>query len=77
MSIQSEQDIVEFQITVDDSILVEVFESETDFGGVEPATDRRNQYLNILVSFTTTRKHTELVSGQIVPAECAASDRLR
>lgn len=38
MTIQSQQDIVELQVTVDDTILVEVLERQADFGGIESRT---------------------------------------
>lgn len=36
MTIQGQQDVVKLQITVNDSVLVEVLESQADFRGVEP-----------------------------------------
>lgn len=37
VSVKGQQDVVQFQITIDDAILVEVFESKADFCGVKPA----------------------------------------
>jgi hypothetical protein len=39
MPIQSEKDVVEFQISVDDTILVEIFQSQANLGGVKSITD--------------------------------------
>lgn len=36
MTIQCQQDVVKLQITVDDSVLVEVLQSQADFRGIEP-----------------------------------------
>lgn len=36
VAVQGEQDIVEFQITVDDSILMEVLQCQADFRSIEP-----------------------------------------
>ena len=36
MSVESEQDVVELQVTVDDSVLVEVLQRKTDLCSVEP-----------------------------------------
>jgi hypothetical protein len=39
MSIQCEQDVVKFQISVNDAVLVEIFQSQTNLGGVESITN--------------------------------------
>jgi hypothetical protein len=36
VAIQSEKNVIQLQVTVDDTVLVEIFESQTDFRGVEP-----------------------------------------
>ena len=38
VSIQSKQDVVELQVTIDDTILVEVLQRQTYFGGIESTT---------------------------------------
>lgn len=36
MAVKGEKDVVELQVTVDDTVLVEILERETDLGSVEP-----------------------------------------
>jgi hypothetical protein len=51
VSIKSQEDVVELQITVDDTILVEVLEGETDLGSVEPRLiSRARTELQILLT---------------------------
>lgn len=43
MSIKRQHDVVELQITVDDTILMEILKSQANFGGIKP----RNQTMSV------------------------------
>lgn len=42
MAVQCQQDVVKLQITVDDSVLVEVLQGQANFRGVEPGISSQN-----------------------------------
>lgn len=50
--IKGQQDIVQFQITIDNTILVEVFKSKANFRGVKPAKKKKT------ISPRTPRKNS-------------------
>jgi hypothetical protein len=65
VTIKSQQDIVKFQISVDDTVLVKVFECQAYFGCVESGHISRYPIASLLSKLTVH------VSCRIVHAECA------
>ena len=55
MSIEREHDVVEFEIPIDDAILMEVFKSEANLSSIEPSdcfsTRQSLPFSNLLCTF--------------------------
>lgn len=75
MTVQGQKNVIKLQVTVDNTVLVEVFECQQHFRSVEPVErvsfmgepDRSHKITNSWI-------HTVLFSGQTGRAECGASD---
>lgn len=71
--VQRQQDIVKLQITIDDPVLVEVLERQTNFGRIESV----QSYFSAFLAIFLATKLTVLSSDRIGPVECEASDHHR
>jgi hypothetical protein len=74
MAVQSKENIIKFQVTIDDTILVKVFQSQTYFRRVKPGIDLvpMDASDKILVEGLTVH-----VSNQTARVEYVASGRRR
>lgn len=77
MAIKCKQDIIKLEITIDDTILVEVLDSQANFGSIEPEVvdvSRIPFSRTLSASDSGEIKLTEHVSNQIDHAEYATSN---
>ncbi len=73
VSVQCQQDVVEFEIAIDDAVFVKVFQCQADLCCVEPG-NHVNLVHHILSPYTMNEKLTAPASFQTALVEYAASD---